>query len=161
MPLLRGLEPGGNVSHVLLAQGRGLRVAAMKPVASGCERTPQGLRNDDALQLQLQLLAKLEELPEMPENPSVDMHFGAPVPGTTLSWQDFQQFADRYTKILTESKVAQRNLEKSSEEQQSLYNKLLAMGEEEAGRTEVGVFFTIAYLLRRDAEHRGGIELLP
>ncbi len=30
----------------------GCRVAAMKPVASGCERTPQGLRNDDAMRLQ-------------------------------------------------------------------------------------------------------------
>jgi dethiobiotin synthetase len=33
----------------LVAQG--LRVAVMKPVASGSERTPQGLRNDDALAL--------------------------------------------------------------------------------------------------------------
>lgn len=31
--------------------GQGLRVAAMKPVASGSERTPQGLRNGDALAL--------------------------------------------------------------------------------------------------------------
>ncbi len=30
---------------------RGLRVAAMKPVASGSERTPEGLRNGDALHL--------------------------------------------------------------------------------------------------------------
>jgi dethiobiotin synthetase len=30
---------------------RGLRVAAMKPVASGSRHTPQGLRNDDALAL--------------------------------------------------------------------------------------------------------------
>lgn len=30
---------------------RGLRVAVMKPVASGCERTPEGLRNSDALAL--------------------------------------------------------------------------------------------------------------
>lgn len=29
----------------------GLATAAMKPVASGCERTAEGLRNDDALQL--------------------------------------------------------------------------------------------------------------
>ena len=35
-------------------QDRGRRVAAMKPVASGCERTLQGLRNEDALQLQQQ-----------------------------------------------------------------------------------------------------------
>ncbi len=32
-------------------RGRGLRAAGMKPVASGCERTPDGWRNDDALQL--------------------------------------------------------------------------------------------------------------
>lgn len=34
------------------ARAHGLRVAALKPVASGCELTPQGLRNDDALALQ-------------------------------------------------------------------------------------------------------------
>lgn len=33
-------------------RAQGVRVAAMKPVASGCEPTPQGLRNADALQLQ-------------------------------------------------------------------------------------------------------------
>ena len=30
----------------------GLRAVGMKPVASGCERTPEGLRNEDALALQ-------------------------------------------------------------------------------------------------------------
>ena len=34
------------------ARQEGLRVAGFKPVASGCARTPQGLRNDDALALQ-------------------------------------------------------------------------------------------------------------
>lgn len=33
-------------------QARGLRVAGMKPISAGCTRTPQGLRNDDAVQLQ-------------------------------------------------------------------------------------------------------------
>ena len=41
-------------------QVRGLRVAAMKPVASGCERTPEGLRNEDALQLQRQASMPLD-----------------------------------------------------------------------------------------------------
>jgi dethiobiotin synthetase len=31
---------------------RGLRVLGMKPIASGCERTADGLRNEDALRLQ-------------------------------------------------------------------------------------------------------------
>lgn len=37
------------IAHSAAATGR--RVAVMKPVASGCERTPDGLRNDDALAL--------------------------------------------------------------------------------------------------------------
>ena len=41
-------------------QGRGLRVAAMKPVASGCERTLDGLRNEDALKLQRQASMPLD-----------------------------------------------------------------------------------------------------
>jgi dethiobiotin synthetase len=36
--------------HAFAMQGK--RVAAMKPVASGCSQTPAGLRNDDALALQ-------------------------------------------------------------------------------------------------------------
>jgi dethiobiotin synthetase len=36
--------------HALRAEGR--TAAGMKPVASGCERTPQGWRNEDALALQ-------------------------------------------------------------------------------------------------------------
>ena len=41
-------------STVLLhaLRGRGLRAAGMKPLASGCERTPDGWRNEDALALQ-------------------------------------------------------------------------------------------------------------
>jgi len=35
-------------------QGRGRRIVAMKPVASGCRHTAQGLRNADALLLQRQ-----------------------------------------------------------------------------------------------------------
>jgi len=34
-----------------LLKKKGLRVAAMKPIASGCNTTEAGLRNDDALQL--------------------------------------------------------------------------------------------------------------
>ena len=41
------------VSAGLIAalRGQGLRVAGMKPVASGCTATPAGLRNADALAL--------------------------------------------------------------------------------------------------------------
>src|ERR1700761_3118351 len=47
-------EVGKTVVATALVRGlvsRGLRVAVMKPVASGSERTPHGLRNEDALSL--------------------------------------------------------------------------------------------------------------
>jgi len=39
---------GGLIRHLV---GRGQRVAGLKPVASGCAKTPLGLRNEDALAL--------------------------------------------------------------------------------------------------------------
>lgn len=39
---------------ITLFRQQGKQVAAMKPVASGCELTPQGLRNDDAVALMQQ-----------------------------------------------------------------------------------------------------------
>jgi dethiobiotin synthetase len=53
---IAGTDTGVGKTHVALALVRGLvrsgkRVAAMKPVAAGATRTPDGLRNDDALQL--------------------------------------------------------------------------------------------------------------
>lgn len=43
-----------SVALIELLQRQGKRVAAMKPIASGCEMTVDGLRNDDALQLRQQ-----------------------------------------------------------------------------------------------------------
>jgi dethiobiotin synthetase len=43
-----------------LLQARGNTVVAMKPVAAGCEPTPAGLRNDDALRLQQQASIELD-----------------------------------------------------------------------------------------------------
>jgi len=37
---------------IRLARAQGIRVCGFKPVATGCERTPQGLRNADALAMQ-------------------------------------------------------------------------------------------------------------
>jgi len=52
-----GTDTGVGKTRITLAvmytlQQHGLRVAAMKPVASGCEMTAQGLRNEDALLVQ-------------------------------------------------------------------------------------------------------------
>lgn len=54
-----GTDTGCGKTQVSLAlmallQSQGLSVLGMKPVASGCERTPDGLRNADAVALQIQ-----------------------------------------------------------------------------------------------------------
>jgi len=54
---ITGTDTGVGKTHVACALLRALRreklkVCGFKPVASGCERTPQGLRNADALALQ-------------------------------------------------------------------------------------------------------------
>ena len=43
-----------SLALIELLQKQGLTVAGMKPIASGCELTEQGLRNDDAIQLNQQ-----------------------------------------------------------------------------------------------------------
>ncbi|HEX7129806.1 MAG TPA: ATP-dependent dethiobiotin synthetase BioD, partial [Rhodanobacteraceae bacterium] len=51
-----GTDTGIGKTHVACAllhalREAGVRSVGMKPVASGCERTPDGLRNEDALAL--------------------------------------------------------------------------------------------------------------
>ncbi len=41
------------------ANRKGMRTIGLKPVAAGCEQTPDGLRNSDALQLQQAASVKL------------------------------------------------------------------------------------------------------
>jgi len=41
-----------SVGLIELFKQQGLKAAGMKPIASGCEQTPEGLRNDDAVALQ-------------------------------------------------------------------------------------------------------------
>jgi dethiobiotin synthetase len=54
---ITGTDTGVGKTRITLAvmralQLQGLRIAGMKPVASGCEMTAEGMRNDDALLLQ-------------------------------------------------------------------------------------------------------------
>jgi dethiobiotin synthetase len=60
-------------------QDRGRRVVAMKPVASGCQHTAQGLRNADALLLQQQSSLPLEysEVNPYAFEPAIAPHLAA------------------------------------------------------------------------------------
>jgi dethiobiotin synthetase len=69
------------VSCDLLAHlaGSGLRAAGLKPVASGCKRTPDGLRNDDALALMAAANVKLpyEQVNPYAFEPAIAPHIAA------------------------------------------------------------------------------------
>lgn len=67
-------------------QARGLRVVGMKPVASGCVRTAQGLRNDDALRLQRQssLALHYQEVNPYALEPAVAPHLAAAEAGVRI-----------------------------------------------------------------------------
>lgn len=61
---ITGTDTGVGKTHIALGiiaalQNKGLTVAAMKPISAGCEQTPAGLRNDDALQLMRQASIEL------------------------------------------------------------------------------------------------------
>ncbi|HEX9803386.1 MAG TPA: dethiobiotin synthase [Gammaproteobacteria bacterium] len=67
-------------------QQQGKTVVAMKPVASGCEETPEGLRNDDALLLQAQasLALPYESVNPYAFAPAIAPHLAAAQSGVTI-----------------------------------------------------------------------------
>jgi dethiobiotin synthetase len=83
---------------------RGARVAAMKPVASGCSVTPQGLRNDDALAL----LAAMNVRAEYPTvnpyafEPAIAPHIAAREAGIDI---DFGVLDRAYERLRMQSDV--------------------------------------------------------
>ena len=69
------------------ARQRGLSTAAAKPVASGCERTPQGLRNGDALALlgECSLALDYAEVNPFAFEPAIAPHLAAREVGVGLT----------------------------------------------------------------------------
>lgn len=78
------------VSTGLIAalQQQGLKVAAMKPVASGCDATPAGLRNADALALQQQadVAADYAEVNPYAFAPPIAPHIAAAQAGQSIDF---------------------------------------------------------------------------
>ena len=61
---ITGTDTGVGKTEITLAlmeglHSKGYAVAGMKPVASGCEKTDEGLRNQDALRIQARASVKL------------------------------------------------------------------------------------------------------
>jgi dethiobiotin synthetase len=73
--------------HALVA--RGISVAAMKPVASGCTLTPQGLRNDDALTLlaAMNVRARYCDVNPYAFAPAIAPHIAAQETGVSIDFE--------------------------------------------------------------------------
>ena len=85
-----------SVALMQLLAASGMRVAAMKPVASGCELTTQGLRNDDALQLIEQATVALpyEVVNPYAFEPAIAPHIAAEQVDTQIEMAVIQQQFD-------------------------------------------------------------------
>lgn len=75
---------------------KGQKVAAIKPVASGCERTLQGLRSEDALRLMAVMNVPLayERVNPYAFEPPIAPHIAAQAAGVTLDLAEIARLAD-------------------------------------------------------------------
>ena len=73
------------------------RVAAMKPVASGCARTPAGLRNDDALALQaaMTVRADYDDVNPYAFEPAIAPHIAAQEAGCRVDFEMLDRCFER------------------------------------------------------------------
>ncbi len=76
---------------------RGARVAAMKPVASGCVPTPEGLRNEDALTLlaAMNVRARYSEVNPYAFAPAIAPHIAAREAGVDIDFSVLDRAHDR------------------------------------------------------------------
>jgi dethiobiotin synthetase len=76
---------------------RGARVAAMKPVASGCVPTPEGLRNEDALTLlaAMNVPARYSEVNPYAFAPAIAPHIAAREAGVDIDFSVLDRAYDR------------------------------------------------------------------
>jgi len=75
----------------------GKRVAAMKPVASGCTRTPDGLRNDDAMALleAMNVRARYAEVNPYAFEPAIAPHIAAAEAGCSIEFEVLDRCYER------------------------------------------------------------------
>jgi dethiobiotin synthetase len=76
---------------------RGNRVAAMKPVASGCEITPEGLRNEDALTLlaAMNVRARYSDVNPYAFAPPIAPHIAAQEAGVDIDFDVLDRAFER------------------------------------------------------------------
>ena len=81
--------------------------------------------------VQQQLLIKLQALQDKPEKAAIDSPFSDLNIPETLSWQNVEQYLERYVGVIQEAKISDQNLENSEKQLQTLYNRLIALDEKD------------------------------
>ena len=106
---ITGTDTGVGKTHMALAliqalRAAGRRVAAMKPIASGCQVTNEGLRNDDALQLQAaaNVVIPYQQLNPYAFAPSIAPHIAARQNGQAI---DIQRIVVGYHEIAAQADI--------------------------------------------------------
>ncbi|NQY26788.1 MAG: dethiobiotin synthase [Piscirickettsiaceae bacterium] len=91
-----------SIALIELLQQQGQHVACMKPVASGCEQTAQGLRNDDALALMAQANVHIDYDTVNPYafNPAIAPHIAAQQVGINI---DLSRIKEAYQQIASQA----------------------------------------------------------
>src|SRR6202048_2804714 len=102
-----GTDTGVGKTRVAAALCRGLaargaRLAAMKPVASGCALTPEGLRNEDALALlaAMNVRARYSDVNPYAFAPAIAPHIAAQEAGVDI---DFDVLDRAYERLRMQS----------------------------------------------------------
>ena len=97
---ITGTDTGCGKTEVTLGlmqalQNRGERAVGMKPVASGAEQSPEGLRNEDALSIQAQASLELayERVNPFAYEPPIAPHLAAESAGRPI---DLSRIAEEY-----------------------------------------------------------------
>jgi small-conductance mechanosensitive channel len=101
--------------------------AAKEEILRAKIQTTVDEKETQSLQLQLQLLTKLRELPWRPGKPAVDLEFSDLDLHNTVSWREAEKYLERYVNIMRESKLSARNIKNTNKQIQELYDKLLAL----------------------------------
>jgi len=93
-----------SVGLIELFKQQGLSVAGMKPIASGCENTEEGLRNEDALALQQHVNVEIayEQMNPYAFEPAIAPHIAAQ---QTASNIDINVLKNSYEQIQTQADV--------------------------------------------------------
>lgn len=87
----------------------------------------KGGQEKENLLMRQQILVRLQELPDSPEQLTTALVFAELAAKESLTWEEFEQFLNRHIKISLEEKKNSLDLENSQRQIKTLHNRLTAL----------------------------------